>query len=165
MNAATWGLIGTLVGAITSIATTWIASRNNIHLQMVTNHQERADRANTFQIQTLVELQNEIHENLRLTTQAYIQDRDAHISGIEWGQNMLQEPLNEDLRLVQSKVAILSERVSDDQLRVEIKTFMNTTHKTLLCRSVADAKSLMEESYAIGNKLLESIGTVLRKHY
>ncbi|WP_164478878.1 hypothetical protein [Methylophilus methylotrophus] len=35
MNAAIWGLIGTLVGAITSIATTWIASRNNIHLQIV----------------------------------------------------------------------------------------------------------------------------------
>lgn len=165
MNAAIWGLIGTLVGAMTSIATTWIASRNNIHLQIVTNNQERAARGSAFQIQTLVDLQDAIHENLRLTTQAYIQDRDAHLRGIEWGHNMLEEPLNEDIRLIQSKAAILCERVSDDQVRAEIKTFMNTTYKTLQAKSVSDAKSLMEESYASGSKLLESIGRSLRSHY
>jgi hypothetical protein len=165
MNAAIWGLIGTLVGAITSIATTWIASRNTLHLQIVTNKQEREARASTFQIETLVDLQDAIHENLRLTTQAYIQDRDAHIRGIEWGKNMLDEPLDEELRLIQTKVAILRERVSDEQLRNEIKALMDTTHRTLLSRTAADAKSLMEESYAAGYKLLESIGTVLRKHY
>ncbi|WP_229007339.1 hypothetical protein [Methylophilus sp. Leaf408] len=165
MNAAIWGLIGTVVGAIASIATTWIASRNNLHIQLITNKQELTERASAFQRQTLVDLQDAIHDTLRLTTQGYIQDRDAHFRGNAWGDNMLEEPLNEEIRLAERRVAILRERVSDDQLRKEIKALMKVAQKTLLSTSAAEAKSLMEECYVVGNNLLESIGTVLRKHY
>lgn len=165
MDAAIWGLIGTLVGAMASIGTTWIASRSNLHIQLITNKQERSERASAFQRQTLVDLQDAIHDTLRLTTQGYIQDRDAHFSGKPWGDNMLSEPLNEDLRLAERRVAILRERVSDDQLRNEIKALMNLSKEILLSRSANEAKSHMEKCYNVGNNLLVSIGTVLRKHY
>lgn len=165
MSAAIWGLIGTVVGAIASIATTWISSRNNLHLQLVTLKQERIERSSTFQLQTLIDLQDAIHDTLRLTTQAHYQDRDAHFKGKAWGDNRLDEPLNEDIRLAQRRVSILRERISDEQLRLDIKALMSIAQDTLLSSSAAEARSCMDRCYNIGNSLLESVGSALRKHY
>src|SRR5258706_789194 len=121
MDSAAWGLIGTLVGALASIGTTFLTTRNAHRLQVVTKENERVERANAFQRQTLLDLQEALHDALRLTTQGHIQDREAHQGGMDWGKNMLDEPVNEDFRLAQRRVAILIERISEDSLRTRIK--------------------------------------------
>lgn len=165
MDSAIWGLIGTLVGALASIGTTWLASKSNINLQIITKTHERAERSRSFQRDTLLDLQDAIHDALRLTTQGYILDRDAHLAGAEWGSNMLNDPLDENLRLVQRRVAILNERHSDDELRGTIKALMSLASKTLLSKNAADAKSCMQECYSAGNVALEAVGATLRSHY
>ena len=78
MDAAIWGLIGTVVGAAASIVTTWLATRTSYRLQQDKLREERAKRASAFQRQTLIELQEEFHDALRLINRAHIEDLRAH---------------------------------------------------------------------------------------
>jgi len=165
MDSAIWGLIGTLVGALSSIGTTWLASRSSHHLQTVTRSHELAERASSFQRQTLLDLQEALHDALRLTTQAHIQDRDSHLGGTTWGSNMLNEPLNEDLRLAQRRVAILNERISDENLRTKVRELMGIAHNALLAKSPIEARANLQQCYTAGAATLETVGTVLRSHY
>lgn len=165
MDSAVWGLIGTLVGALASIGTTWLASRSSYHLQATTKEHERIERVNAFQRQNLLDLQEALHDTLRLTTQAHMEDLRAHQNGAEWGRNMLGEPVNEDFRLAQRRVAILTDRISIDSLRAKVKALMGLAADVLLSRSEIDALSRVQQCYTAGTETLESVGTALRSHY
>lgn len=132
MDAALWGLLGTIVGAVASIATTWLSGRSSHTLQQDRGREERAQQASSFQRQTLLELQEAIHDALRLVSQAHIEDREAHRATKEWGKNMLSDEVNEGIRLAQRRVAILVERVSDDDLRAKVKALMASTAPSCL---------------------------------
>lgn len=165
MDSAVWGLIGTLVGALASIGTTFLTTRNAHRLQANAKENEHIERANAFQRQTLIDLQEALHDALRLTTQGHMQDCEAHKGGMGWGKNMLDEPVNEDFRLAQRRVAILIERISEDGLRARIKGLMSLTVSVLLAQSEAEARSNMMQCYSAATEVMESVGTVLRRHY
>ena len=57
MEAALWGFLGTIVGAMVSIATSWINSRNETERQRQANSFERLERARAFQRDNLLNLQ------------------------------------------------------------------------------------------------------------
>jgi hypothetical protein len=165
MDSAAWGLIGTLVGALASIGTTWLSSWNSHRLQEKKTKEERLERANAFQRETLIDLQDAIHNSLRLMTRAHIEDQKAHRQGSKWGTNLLGSELNEEIRLGNRRVAILVERVTDDALRTEVKALMSTASELALARSEADAKAASNGLTFKGATVLEQIGSVLRRHY
>jgi hypothetical protein len=74
MESAIWGLIGTVVGALASIGTTWLTTISSSKLQKEKAQEDRLERANAFQRETLLELQEALHDTLRLVSRAYIQD-------------------------------------------------------------------------------------------
>ena len=165
VEAAIWGLVGTVVGAMTSMGTTWLAARSSSTLQTTKTREERAERANAFQRQTLLDLQESIHDAIRLVHRAHIEDCLAHRETKKWGTNNLTTEVNEGIRLAQRKVSLLVERVSDDPLRAEIKTLMSTTMQVLLASSEREAQFHLEKTSANANQSLEKVGTVLRQHY
>lgn len=165
MESAIWGLVGTIVGALASIGTSWISNRTASSLQAAKVHHERLEVASAFQRQTLLDVQEAIHDALRLVHHVYFEDLKAYRTTQRWGSSLLPVVLDEELRLAMRKVSILVERVADDPLRSQIKTLMCSTAQIQLAPSEADALLRLEKTGADARQTLEQIGTVLRSHY
>lgn len=165
MDAAIWGLIGTLVGAFASIATTWIASRTSHQLSREAAREERLERFRAFQRQTLLELQEAIHDSLRMINRAYIEDAEVHRKGGTWRKSRLSDEVDEGVRLAQRKVAILTERVYGDALRAEVKSLMSSAVAVLFSPSQKEAELRINAVTGDAERVLERLGSVLRSHF
>ena len=165
MESAIWGLVGTIVGALASIGTSWISNRTASSLQAARVHHERLEVASAFQRQTLIDVQEAIHDALRLVHRVYFEDYEAYRTTQQWESSLLPAALSEEFRLAMRKVSILVERVADDPLRSQIKTLMCRTTQAQLASSEADARLRLEKTGADAQQTLEQIGTVLRSHY
>ena len=165
MDAAAWGVIGTAVGALASIGTTWLTNLNNANLQTSAKAAERVEIQRAFQRQTLLELQDAFHDAIRLVARVHHEDCKAEREGTPWGQNYLPDGLAEDLRLACRRVMLLVERVTDESLRQQIKSVM------VLAYSVTDSSSRAEAAHRFDQATFQSVaaieksGTVLRSLY
>ncbi|MDZ7693828.1 MAG: hypothetical protein U5K69_22360 [Balneolaceae bacterium] len=115
MSSAIWGFIGTLVGALASIATTTISSWNTFRIQKLENKEDRKERSRAFQRETLLELQEELVEYMRLFGEAYFEQLDSFKKTGNWG-SLLSDEINEKIRLSNAQTAILIERVIDEEI-------------------------------------------------
>jgi hypothetical protein len=165
LEAAFWGLIGTLVGGLTSICTTWLSSQTTYKIQSSKTAEDRAERAKEFQRKTLLELQEAIHDTLRLSTRAHMEDFQVHRQTGEWGRALLSPELNEALRLARRQVAILVERVNDETLREAVKSLMRLSAEGGLARSELEAEGNQQALLLATVPLFENLGSVLRSHY
>ena len=165
MEAAAWGLFGTLVGAASSIGTAWLSHHNTYKIQNAKQADERAERANEFQRETLLELQEAIHDTLRLCSRAHFEDVENFRRTGEWGREKLSEEVNEGIRLSRRRVAILVERISDDSLRSDVKSLMQLSTQEALSRSEREAEIAQQRLFSQVGPVLENLGTVLRSHY
>jgi C4-dicarboxylate-specific signal transduction histidine kinase len=165
MDAATGVLLGGLIGACATVATTYLSKRHAINLQSSADAIERQEKARAFQRDNLLACQEQVQVVGRLTAQVLNQDVMALGSGSAWGKHMVPQQLDEDLAAGRRKLSVLIERVADDELRKELKSL------TLLMDYVTAAPSLQEAERALGNamaanqKTMELLGTVLRKTY
>lgn len=165
MEAAAWGLIGTLVGALTSIGTTWLTHRNSYLLQAARVSEERTERAKSFQRETLLELQEAIHDSLRLNTRAHFEERMACRQTGKWGDHLLTEEVNEGLRLANRRVSILVERVADEPLRAKVKTLTRLATDGRFLSSEHEAELNQQELAIETPGVFEHIGSVMRGYY
>jgi hypothetical protein len=165
VEAAAWGLFGTVVGALASIGTTWIATRASYKIQREKQADERAERTKEFQRETLLALQEAIHDALRLSAKAHIEDAERFRETGEWTRGFLSEEVNEGLRLSRRKVAILIERVTEDSLRSDVKSLMSLSAERVLARTEQQAEMNKQALARMITPILERIGYVLRSHY
>ena len=165
MDAAIWGLIGTLLGASTSILTTVITNGNAFRLQNNSDILERTERARTFQRENLIQTQNSLQDFMRFIGRAHIEDHDAYLENGEWGKNMLGNEINEGIFISNQKLLTNIERIADDSLRAEIKSLWDVAHKTLFNNSARSAQSNLNEVISSYPKVMESLGRVLRSYY
>lgn len=164
MDSAIWGLVGTVVGALSSIGTTWLASQNSYRLQRDRLRDERAERSNALQRETLLTLQEAIHNAIRLVHRAHIEDVKAYRSNKTWGKNLLPEGMDEEIRLAQRQVFLLAERIMDEALRGRIKDLMGNATEVSMARSEEQSHAYLEKTGNDANKVLEQLGTLLRTH-
>tara|TARA_Y100000780_G_C13673711_1_gene413385 strand:- start:287 stop:802 length:516 start_codon:yes stop_codon:yes gene_type:complete len=165
MEAALWGLLGTIVGAAASIATTVIASKNAASLQFAAASHEREEQARAFQRDTLIELQDAVHDELRAITLLYMADEVAYRETGTWGRKMLGEELNNQVRLAGRRTLLLSERISDENLRDHLKCLRSLLTEVQMAREAALAESTHIAAMSMGISVMEHIGTVLRSLY
>lgn len=165
MEAAVWGLIGTVVGALASIGATWLSGRHSLALQEQATSLDRIERGRAFQRQNLIELQDVLHDALRMVARAHFEDLTSFRKGGPWGRSLLSEDVNEGIRIAQRKVAILIERVADDALRSDLKTSMATASTVLLAKSERESEAALEAAGTMANQSLEHVGRVLRALY
>lgn len=165
MEAAVWGLIGTVVGALTSIGTSWLSISSTSKIQEEKVKAERVERANAFQRETLLELQDSVHDHLRLTHRAYIEDCRSQRAGTDWGKAMLGEELSESLGVSSRKMSILIERVANDSVRSEVKALLGIANQAMLATSQAEAEAHLAICTNRAQQVLQSMGSVLREHY
>lgn len=169
MEAAFWGFIGTLVGAIAgagaSIVTTVITSRNAARLQREANSLERQERAREFQRETLLQVQDALQDAMRLMVRANLEDVKAFHSGGEWGKNYLGKELDQEVLLANRRMSLLVERIADDSLRSGLKIVNALLNQPGRAKSEAEAERGVHDAAAAGAKVMEHLGEVLRNHY
>jgi len=169
MDAAIWGLIGslagTVVGASASIFTTFISGKNTAFLQKAANSLERTERARSFQRENLIALQDALLDAMRLMNRAHHADMLAAREGGEWGKSMLGDELNQEIMLANRKLAILTERVADDVLRADLKKLRQTITKCLFASSENESTALILSVAPEFETFMENLGVLLRHSY
>src|SRR5262245_44774168 len=146
MDGAVWGLLGTIVGAFASIATTFIAGRHAFNLQRRTSLFERLEKHRTFQRDTLLELQEAVHEALRMVARGYFEDLKALQAGTEWAHAMVSDEVDQGILTANRKVTILIQRVADDELRAELQAVAAVITSVSMAKSRADCERLLQHA-------------------
>lgn len=165
MEAALWGLLGTIAGAAASIATTVIASRNAASLQSAAATLEREEKARAFQRDTLIELQDAVHDELRAVALVYMADDAAYRETRTWGRKMLGEELNNKVHLAGRRTLLLTERIADDELREHLTSLRGLLTQVQMARDPGVAERAHMAAMDMGTSVMEHIGTVLRSLY
>lgn len=165
MEAALWGLLGTVAGAAASIATTVISSRNAASLQSAAAILEREEKARAFQRDTLIELQDAVHDELRAVALVYMADYAAYRETSTWGRKMLGEELNNKVHLAGRRTLLLSERIANDDLRDHLKSLRSLLTEVQMASDAAIAERAHMAAIEMGTSVMEHIGTVLRSLY
>lgn len=165
MDAALWGFIGTLIGALASLGGTWLTSRHASSLHATTLGIERDEKFRIFQRDTLIALQDALHDLLRFVARGHIEDTKAFHETGEWGKEFLSEEVSEGQMLARRHMLILVERVADDDLRTTLKR-LNTMLTNV---SFGGAKETADQNWEIASiyafDVFEQIGKVLRGQY
>lgn len=170
METVAWGFIGTIVGVIVgasaSIATTIITTRNSRKLQQDSDSLERSERARDFQRNNLFELQEALSSGMRLIGRAHFEDV-VSFRKIE-NENrrpLLSQELDQDLMASNRTLAILTERIADQPLRESIKALRTEMTNVLMAKTEDESfKSLQCASETFENTI-EKLGVVLRGSY
>ena len=165
MDAAIWGLLGTIVGALASIGTTWISGRHAFSLQRQAASEEQTERHRAFQRETLIQLQEALHDSLRMMTRAHIEDTTSFKKSGDWGRSCLSEEVNEGARVATRRVSILIQRVANDALRSDLKRVTDVMGHVLMAKSQSEADAALARAYQTGDSVMEHIGTILRSLY
>jgi len=169
MDSAIWGFIGTIVGAIVgasaSILTTIINGRKSAQLQKERDNFERLERSREFQRNTLLELQDSLSQNLRLIGRAHLEDVASYRQNDGVRSNLLSAELNQDIMLSNRKNAILTERISDDELRNNLKKLRQDMTDVLFAKSENESRNKLQIVSTNFEKFMGKLGVVLRNNY
>lgn len=169
IDSAIWGLVGTAVGAVvgagSSIATTWLSNRHAAKLDRAKGDEERAERFRDFQRKTLLEIQEAAQESLRFAAREHIEDIDATRSSGRWGGNITSDDVREGQRTALHRLVILRQRVADDDLRSQIVQVTQAVANVSVASSQQDSVAKLEIAYAIADRTHESLGKLLRSMY
>ncbi|WP_157668866.1 hypothetical protein [Bordetella genomosp. 6] len=165
MEAALWGLLGTIAGAAASIATTVIASRNAANLQSSAAMLERNEKVRVFQLDTLIELQDAVHDEVRAAVLVYLADEAAFRETGTWGRNLLGEELNNKVLLASRRSLLLAQRVADDGLRDRLKALRALLTEMQMARDIGAAERAHFVAMEMGTSVMEQIGSIVRSLY
>ncbi|MYN25069.1 hypothetical protein [Duganella levis] len=169
MEPITWTFLGTLggavVGAVTSIATTTINSRNVASLQLVKVNDEREERRRTFQRETILEVQDCFYDLLRLATRLYLADLIAFKASQNWGLSKIDADLDEGFRLQNQKLSCLLERIFDEDLRNQLRSLHRNVSSIATANSREEAEAIDQSSSAEFRQTMTALGAVLRSNY
>jgi hypothetical protein len=169
MDPAIYGFIGTLVGAIVgasaSIGTTFISSWNSSQLQMRSDDLQRIERARTFQRDTLLKIQESIQDAMRNAGAMHRHDSMDYRKNGSWQKSLLGEELDQKVFNTQRELSLLTERVSSDELRYDIRIFRIELSNCCFTRSEEEGASRLKKARESWYPLIEHIGKVLREYY
>jgi gas vesicle protein len=170
MDAATWGVVGTLlgavVGALASVLTTLITGWNTRKLQSHADSLSRLERSREFQRANLLDLQEALAQNMRLVARAHLEDLDHYRETPDAKfRPLLSESLDQELSESNRRLSLLTERLAHDQLRKSIKDLRDGFGRVLVARSAAESDSAFRAVVSGFEKPMEELGAVLRSYY
>jgi hypothetical protein len=159
-------IITLLIGYATKAVSDWLDFRRLSEREREAREESRRDRLferhNTFQRQTLLDLQEALMQLTRSSAAINHQDVMAYRKTGKWQKQLLGDDLSEGNRVVIARVSMLSVRVRDKALRDLVRDLKDDCAKLGLCESEAESRSVMKgvlELFAIVN---EQIGQILR---
>lgn len=163
MENAIWGLIGTLVGALTSILTTYLNSKNSMKIQNEQTKSKREEKQSDFQKSNLLKLQELLYNNIRLLTKVYLEDLENYKQNKNWIDSRITKDLDTSVGDSVREIWIYIERTEDTELRNTAKEYANNFSKTLLAKEKNQADFKYMNMMNNFTPLMEQLGEVLRK--
>ena len=169
MDAAAYGFVGTLVGAIVgasaSVITTFIGAWNTVRLQQKANDLQRVERTRAFQRDTLIQLQDSLQDAMRNMGRMHYEDVLAFRKSGSWHKSKISEEVNQNFLSTNRDLSILTERIADDDLRNDVKIMRNKILEALSAGSEVESVLTLEQAAVFFNDVMEHIGKVLRGNY
>jgi hypothetical protein len=118
VEQAIFGFLGVVVGAGISLIGTYGQTRAAERARRSERDEQRANAIESFQIETLLELQVALQREGRAQGRAHHADLVHHRNtGEPWGKQLLGEKLNNDLLVAATAVTLLTSRVRSDTVR------------------------------------------------
>jgi hypothetical protein len=160
--------IATLViGLIAKPITDWFDSRRIRDREREARQENRLDqmfeRRNTFQRQTLLELQGALLELVRTTSSINHVDVMASRKAGHWQKGLVPDDLNEEHRLANAQTTVLSVRVRDQAVRDLVDEVKQNGVGTLFASSEPASTQLLKQMSDTFDKLNARIGELLRE--
>lgn len=172
MDALSWGFVGTVIGAVVgasaSIITTIINTKNTHSLQRKADVIKREQRHREFQSENLMILQEELSSNMRLTFEVHLSDLKYFKQNASSGSGdmpYLPESLNKKIRESNQKLAIVTERVANDQLRYKIQKVRQLLFEVTTASSEAESYGSINIAGAEMQNLMSDLGVHIRNLY
>ena len=165
MESALWGFLGTLVGVVSSVSTTYLNNKKSIDLQKDADLLKRNELSRAFQRETLLNLQDTLHETMRLIGQMHLEDTHNYKETGIWGKSLFSEDINEGLMLSMRKISILKERISNNQLRLKLDDLHQNLNKPLSANSKEHSSILFKEIIDEFQSFMKELGVILRDYY
>ena len=157
-------LLGTLIGAGVSIATTILSNRHFDKVEARKRVNEYKRRMEEQQIENYEKLQEAVLDYARATVIEYFQIEKQYDSGVTYASLRTDEEKGELLRLSQVRYLILSDRVLNDELRKISERFRDAANRiNLYARNTSELNCAFCEFPTVTNELLDAIGVELRK--
>lgn len=169
MDSGMYGFLGTLIGAIVgasaSIGATFIHSWQNSRIQIKGDDLQRVERARIFQRETLLRVQECIQDAMRNANQVHLLDIKLYKQTRSWQTSLLGEELDQKVLNVNRELSMLTERISNDDLRNEINELRTILTSCLLSSSEEDSEYKLNIAMQKWQQVMEHIGKVLREYY
>lgn len=165
MESALWGFLGTLVGVVSSVSTTYLNNKKSIDLQKDADLLKRNELSRAFQRETLLNLQDTLYETMRLIRQMHIEDSNNYKKTGIWGKSEFREEVNENFMLSMRKLSILKERISNNKLRLNLDILHGNLNKPLFAKSEKEFYILFENILDNFESFMKELGVVLRENY
>lgn len=164
MDPMTWGFLGTIIGAGTSIATTFINSSNSFRILIKTKEQAQKELKKSFQRETLIELQNELRTYILSCSRAYRSHIKLYNETGLW-EELISENLDEDIFNLSSKLSILIQRISNERLRFNMIKLQTSATQCNKARDSREATEHHKNYLEFYEKIHEELGEELRSLY
>lgn len=165
VNPAVWGLLGTVVGALASVGTTWITNTHASKIESQKAKDARAEVFRAFQRQTLLDLQESLVSLVSKVTDVYRCELALSETGEgAWGA----------ARVIEETKAIMQEfrqamkyatRVADEALRLAAITYLDTLTDFMSEENHDTAVALGDAVRMRYAHLTSDLGACLRSHY
>ena len=165
MESALWGFLGTLVGVGSSISTTYLTNKKSINLQKDADLLKRNELSRAFQRETLLNLQDTLYETMRLIGQMHLEDTNNYKKTGIWGKSQFSEDINEKFMLSMRKISILKERISNNQLRLNLDDLHEDLNKPFFAKSENESSMLFQNILDKFRFFMKELGIVLRENY
>lgn len=165
MESALWGFLGTLVGVISSVSTTYLTNKKSIDLQKDADLLKRNELSRAFQRETLLNLQDTLYETMRLIGQIHLEDTSNYKKTGTWGKSGVSEEVNEKFMLSMRKISILKERISDNKLRLNLDDLHQDLNKPLFAKSENESSILFQNIPDKFESFMKELGVILRENY
>ncbi|MBA0284505.1 hypothetical protein [Stenotrophomonas maltophilia] len=148
MESAVWGFIGTIVGALASIGTSWITTRSATYAQREKIQLEWRVRQREFQIKAVTELQEILGEFVRVTGKIRhideMRERAGHTGGVLPIGEDLSDAFSQHLR----RINVLLARIDDARAQASIQEVRGTAVKISMGMGV-DMQTMLQFSTEI----------------
>lgn len=162
-----WFPVFTLIlGYLAKSLSEWLQHRRTIEREREARDAVRKDllfeRRNTFQRQTLLELQEALKGLVRTAAQMHHNDVMTFRATGEWGKSRLPEDLSDSFRLANANTSALAVRIRDEQVRTQVRDLKSNTSGVAMARDKDSSNQALFGTVESFEGLNERIGQLLR---
>ena len=126
-------------------------------------HEQLLERRMAFQRQTLLDLQEAVLRLQRSTGAMNVEDVMAHRDTGKWQKQLYTDGLSDAFMEQQRQTTMLAVRVRDDSVREMVEALKRGCSAMAFARTENDNELTMTEMMALGDRLNQRIGELLRQ--